>query len=494
MASRASNRARARGPALAEVDRELESLLATLAGGGERLAAFIRRLSPHHPPPRHVQPLINVIERARQGRVRVCVSWPPRHAKSTTVLHALAWWLKSTPADTCAYFAYNDDLARSKSRIARRLALEAGVQLAPDSANLSEWRTVQGGGLLAGGAGGGLTGQGVSGILVVDDPLKNREEADSALIRGRVWDWFNEVGYTRLEGASAIVIGTRWHQDDLIGRLEATGEWVMIALPAIAEENDPLGRHVGEALWPERFPVDELEAIRRQIGDWSFAALYEGRPRPRGTSVFGEPHHFDSARWAPSGARIIIGADPAASEKTSADYSVALVLAVEGRGERVAGRVLDVWRGQVTVPAFAEQLRRLSRKWWNASIAVEAVGGFRAVPQLLRAVDPLLRLTEVKVTGDKFQRAQAVAAAWNDGRVLVPTGAPWLAPFLDEVAAFTGVRDRRDDQVDALAHAWNALHAGTVRATHLDRGPFAARRAGAVTDFWGRPLSMLATG
>jgi len=107
-------------------------------------------------------------------------------------------------------------------------------------------------------------------------------------------------------------------------------------------------------------------------------------------------------------------------------------------------------------------------------------------------VDPLLRLTEVKLQGDKFQRAQAVAAAWNDGRVLVPTSAPWLANFLAEMSAFTGVRDAHDDQVDALAHAWNSLQAGTVRVAHLDRGPFALRRSRGPTDSWGRPLSVAA--
>jgi len=289
-----------------------------------------------------------------------------------------------------------------------------------------------------------------------------------------------------------IVVGTRWHADDLIGRLEASGDWEVLNLPAIAEEDDPLGRQPGEALWPERYPVEELEAIKRQIGEWSFAALYEGRPRPRGAAVFGEPARFDFEAWKPEAARVIIGADPAASEKTSADYSVAVVLAVEGRGDRMTGRVLDVWRGQVAIPTFTERLRALSAKWYGCPVAVEAVGGFKAIPQMLRQVDPLLRLLEVTVRGDKFTRAQPVAAAWNDGRILIPTSAPWVAAFLDEVQAFSGVRDRKDDQVDALAHAWNSLAGGRAGALHLDRynrGP----RPGP-TDEWGRPLRIAGAG
>jgi predicted phage terminase large subunit-like protein len=404
-------------------------------------------------------------------------------------LHGLAWWISKSPADTCAYFSYNDEFARSRSRIARVLARAAGVWFADDANSLSEWRTSMGGGLLAGGTGTALTGQGITGLFAIDDPFKNREDADSATIRNRTWEWFNEVAYTRLENASMIVVGTRWHPDDLIGRLEATGEWEVMNFPAIAEDNDPLGRAPGEALWPERFPVAMLEKTRRQIGDWSFAALYEGRPRPRGTAVFREPARFDLQTWNRDGVRIMIGADPAASEKTSADYSVACVLAVSGRGEQETARVLDVWRGQVTIPAFARELRRLSQKWWNAPISVEAVGGFKAVPQLLRAIDGSLRLVEVLVRGDKFQRAQAVAAAWNDGRVLVPTTAPWVEAFLDEVQRFTGVRDRHDDQVDALAHAWNALSNTRATAAHIERGPFARSGYRGRTDNRGRPLS-----
>jgi phage terminase large subunit-like protein len=471
--------------ALQEVEAELAGLLDQLAGD-ESLEAFIRRISPHLAPAPHLEPLIRLIERARHERVRALISMPPRHGKTLSILHGLAWWLKNSPADVCAFFSYGDDLARSKSRTARHLAVSAGVKLASDSANLSEWRTTAGGGLLAGGAGGALTGQGVTGLFVIDDPIKNREEADSAVVRNKIDEWIREVALTRLEGASVLLVQTRWHPDDPSGRLAAAGGWEVLNLQAVAEGADPLGRAPGEALWPERFPIEELDAIRRQIGEWSFAALYQGLPRPRGTAVFGEPSRFDLEAWRPEAARVVIGADPAASEKTSADYSVACVLAVEGRGDRMTGRVLEIWRGQVAIPKFTERLRALSAKWFNCPIAVEAVGGFKAIPQMLRQVDPLLRLVEVAVRGDKFTRAQPVAAAWNDGRILIPTSAPWVEPFLAEVQAFSGVRDRQDDQVDALAHAWNSIvggRAGSIPLSLHHSGPRPWP-----TDNWGRRL------
>jgi predicted phage terminase large subunit-like protein len=443
-------------------EREQAEYLALLSQAveAEPLADFIGRISPHHPPPRHFGPILAEIEAAMRGDAprRVCISMPPRHGKTTLFQHAFPWWLKHNPADTCAYFSYNDTQGRSKSRVARQLARLSGVRLAEDSTSTSEWRTPEGGGLLAGGAGGGLTGQGVSGIMVVDDPFKNREEADSKLIREKVWEWFNEVVMTRLEGASVFVVHTRWHHDDLIGRLSEMDDWKVINLPAVAEEDDALGRAQGDALWPEVHPLEELARTQKQIGEFSFSALYQGRPRPRGAKVFGPAHYYDPAAMNWKGCRAGIGADPAASEKTSADYSVAVAGRFMGKA---AGEMLlyvrEVVREQVQIPRFVSDLRALQERHDSAPAAVEGAGIGKAVVQTLKAVDPHIRVTESPTRGDKFQRAQGVAAAWNDGRVLVPLGSPaWLKDFLDELAEFTGVNDEHDDQVDALAHLWNA--------------------------------------
>jgi len=425
--------------------------------GGESLADFIRRLSPHHPPPRHFEPLIAELERCRIQRRKVLLSMPPRHGKTTLLLHAFAWWLAKNSGDTCGYFSYNAPQALSKSVLARALTARAGVQLSDETNNKAEWRTTDGGGLLAGGVGGGLTGQGISGLLVVDDPFKGPVDAYSQVYRDAVDDWFRTVAMTRLEGASVFVIHTRWHEDDLIGRLAKDEGWTVINLPAAAEENDQLGRAPGDPLWPERFSAAELDEIRRTIGEFNFAALYQGAPRPRGGAVFGEPHYYDPLTFNVTGMRIILAADPAASKKTTADYSAAVVLAVKGVGAQAVGHVLKVYREQVAMPVFARDLLGLQRAYGNTAINIEAVGAFKAIPQMLREINRDLRINEIDPKGDKFTRAQPVAAAWNDGRLLVPaTDAAWLGPFLDELAKFTGVNDRHDDQVDALAHAWNS--------------------------------------
>lgn len=424
------------------------------------LASFIRRVSPHHPPPRHYPILIREFERARYAKAaephRVLISVPPRHGKTELVKHAIPWWLEGSPRDVCAYATYSDRKAWSTSRDIRALAESSGLTLAADAANLAEWRTPAGGGLLSMGVGAGLTGHGISGLMVVDDPIKNSEEANSAVHRDKVAEWFDSVVMTRLEGAAVFVIHTRWHEDDLIGRLAKRAGWTVINLPAEAEPGDLLGRAPGEHLWPER--TDLSLAIREAKANnaFTFASLYQGRPRPRGGTIFGEPHYYDRGELKYEGTRIVLAADPAASEKTSADYSAAGALLVRGRGAEMRGWVLKAYRAQVPIPQFANDLLALQHEFGEAEINVEAVGAFKAIPQMLRSIRPGIRVHEIIPLGDKLVRAQPAASAWNEGRILVPNDSPlWLGPFLDELAKFTGVNDAYDDQVDWLAHAWN---------------------------------------
>lgn len=441
----------------------------------QSLPEFIREASPHLPPPAHIMPIVELCHQARHKRIRATVSMPPRHAKSTTLLHAFAWWLKCDPADTCAYFTYSDRQGRSKSRLAFRLARDAGVDMDPSSRDMGEWRTLEGGGLLAGGAGGGLTGHGVSGLFVIDDPYKNRTDADSSVIRERIWEWFTEVALTRLEGASVIVVHTRWHTDDIIGRLLENPKWININLPAIAEPDDPIGRETGEALWPSRFPIEYLKEMRdSQIGEFSFASLFQGQPRPRGASVFHEPARFDLSEWKPDGHRVVIAVDPAASTKTSADYSVAAVIAARGYGPEMKAWLIHLVRVQEAIPTFVDRLVALQAKFWGATLAIESVGAFKCIPQMLRQINPSLRIMEINPQGDKFTRAQPLSAAWNGGRFLVPLKAPWITDYLREMNDFTGVNDARDDQPDATAHGWNTLqlHRPTRRGSVIATNPF----------------------
>lgn len=427
------------------------STAASAPPADESLLEFIPRVSPRFDRPEHLRPLAEALERTLREPVRLVVSTPPRHGKTETLLHAIAWLLLRQPELTIAYVSYAVEFARSKSRRARLIALSAGVPLADDAARLEEWRTIAGGGVLATGVGGPLTGHGVN-LLLVDDPVKNRLEAESPTWRERTWEWFNDVAFTRLEpGASAIVVMTRWHEDDLAGRLlkQSAQRWVELRLPALAEEGDP-HRQPGEPLWPDRWPAEKLLEIRAQIGEYSWASLYQGRPRPRGGVLFRDVVTYQEPPR--DGYRLAIGIDLAYTARTHADYSVAVVLASTAE----AAYVLDVIRGQWEAPEFARRLRGLRERYPSAPLAAFASGTEKGALQFFRDLGVPVR--ELPVQADKFVRAQAVAAAWNEGRVRVPERAPWLAAFLDELLSFTGVHDVHDDQVDALASAWHLLH------------------------------------
>lgn len=386
--------------------------------------------------------IAELVERATREEIRAVVSMPPRHGKTSTFLHAFAWLLTLDPTRTHAFATYAQHLANSKSRTARRLAVDAGVSLADDAKTVSEWRTPEGGGLLATGVGGPLTGQGITGLGIIDDPLKNRLEAESALMRDRIWEWFTDVFYTRLEpGASAIVVATRWHSDDLSGRLIADG-WEYVNLPAINDD--------GQALWPERYDLERLRKIEKQVGAYTWASHYQGQPVPRGGAVFDGVTTYDALPEGPY--RAAVGFDAAYTAKTHADYSVALSGRLVGDTIYLTGMT----RAQAEAGAFLDQLaaRGIQRVTWFRS------GTEKGLEAFMRSRGVMV--DAVTATGDKFARAQPAAALWNDRKIAIPApGAPehgpWVNQLLDEVLSFTGLSDPHDDIVDALAALHHAL-------------------------------------
>lgn len=424
--------------------------------GGQQLAGFhgwVPRLGSRYQAPRHLAPLVEALEQSLHQEVRRTAHAPPRHGKTDTVLAFLAYALLLQPHRTHGYITYAAELAKSKSAKARNWAISQGLNLASGSRRLNEWRTPEGGGLIAGGAGGPLTGQGIDGILVVDDPYKDRVQAESAAYKARIVDWWNDVAETRLEpGSSAFVFHTRWTNDDLIGRIhdgESASEWKHIHMPAISPE--------GLALWPERWPVAALEKKRKAVGEYTWASLFQGEPRARGTNVFGPVHYYEAL---PDRFRVGIGVDLAYSRRTAADYSIAVVMAVaDGPDGEPIFFILDVVRVQLRAPEFAVRLAALAEAYPGAPMVWFAAGTELGSADFL--IQAGLPLDVRPASEDKLLRAQHVAASWNAKRVFLPPRAPWAHDLIVEVRAFTGVRDQHDDQVDALA----AAHAALVTAS-----------------------------
>ena len=243
------------------------------------------------------------VEDVKNGKSpRLFVSMPPRHSKSETMTKKYpAWVIGNNPDFEIIIASYSMDLARDFGKIARdtyREHSKSGTGIfntvidrdksAGDNWGILEHR----GAVVSTGVGGSATGKGAH-IAIIDDPFKNREDANSRLQRDKVWAWYQSTIRTRLApGGGIIIIQTRWHEDDLVGRIvkemeNGTGEtFESIVLPAIAEENDILGRKVGEPLWEERYGIDELENIKKAIGSREFSALYQQKPQVEDGGLF----------------------------------------------------------------------------------------------------------------------------------------------------------------------------------------------------------------
>lgn len=470
--------------------------------GGERLRDFVARVAPHEPIPRHLDPIVDLLEYARLKPIRAVIDYGPGHAKTTMLMRGIAHWLSpdQSPGDLCVYVSYSDNQARSKSRIAKETMEAAGYPLSRDKTSDSHWLTPQGGGLVAAGSRGGVMGKRVPGLLVWDDPYKDMQEARSPAINSMIIERFKGVAFTRLQGGSIIVVHTRYHVDDLIGYILKNLKWPQISVPTVCKKpaTDVLCRAEGEVAWPQKYPYElcleedgvtaricghdgHVSEIEATLGPHMFAAMYQGQPRPEGTTVFKEPARFRlydgidertgrqvKSEFSWTGKRGVIGIDPAATASTSADWSVLLVMASEGLGMRTRVWIVDVIRLQVEIPVLVANARRVQLQY-RLLVACEAISGFKSVPQTLRSIDPTLRVVDVTTGGkDKFMRAQPLAGAWNDGRVLVPMDAPWADKLIAEFTRFTGVNDREDDQVDAGAHAFNVLYRPARRVEQDD--------------------------
>lgn len=453
--------------------RERATTLASLP-----LLGFIPAASPALVAPDYLAPLLDVLERAERGeRVRAVVSVPAQHGKTFTLLHFLVWWLARRPADSLAYVTYSDGQAASKSDLAHDLADSLGVALRRDT--LGEWRTDAGGGCLWSGIGGKLTGQPARCILV-DDPYKNREEADSPARRAKVLAWFKSVVLTRgQEGMSVIVVHTRWHDDDLIGRLRAgeCGAWEVVNLPFLARRDPESGELVPDekgdvVLNPKRTLPDgrefgwTVEGARRQlaeVGEYDAASIYQGEPKPKGGKVFRRAAaRYEAA--STEGARIILAVDPAGGEGATANLTVAVALACRGTGKALRADLVGLGRWKGRPESVAPKLLAFQRRW-GATLHVEASRDGRELKRCLQLIEPELRIVLVAAIGSKFRRSQPLAAGWNDeagARFRVPLHARLigcteqdLSEYLRVIEGFTGSGDAEDDDVDATAHGWN---------------------------------------
>jgi len=405
------------------------------------------------------------------GLRRVYFQVPIRHGKTehNTIAYSV-YRLEMNNKTRILICSYNERRAQKFSRDIRRLAGSRGIALSADRNAAGEWETQSGGGVQAVGAGAGVAGVNAD-VIIIDDPIGSRDDAESLAKRDQVWDWLTNDILARCEPHTVVVMTmSRWHQDDPAGRLldQQRDRWTFVDLPAEAEENDALGRVIGEPLWPELRGTEWLEEKRQELGAYGFASLLQGRPRPREGGMF---------KWSwwqlideiPSTGSLVRYWDLAGTEPKGKghdpDYSAG-ALACRMADQRTA--IVDVTRFRKSIHERDVELLRVAiddlqryrgrLTWW---IETEAgIAGEERTAALVRRLQNVgLVVNTEHPTGKKIHRAEPLASKAEAGNVVLCPG-EWRDDFRAEAADFPN--GKHDDQIDAAAGADSKL---TIRHT-----------------------------
>lgn len=401
------------------------------------------------------------LEALERGSIkRLMITMPPRHGKSMLASEFFpAWYLGRNPDHYVVAATYAQDLADDFGRKVRNQISDPlyqqvfpGVSLKHDSSSSRRFHVTQpndavmlgqNGAYFAVGVGGPLTGRGAH-LLLIDDPVKNREEADSEVSRRKMKDWYTSTAYTRLmPGGRICVIQTRWHEDDLSGWLQSDHkheDWVVLDLPAISDDN--------KALWPEQYPLEALERIKQTLPPRDWSALFQQKPQPdEGTFFkrdwFGEWDKLPSVRY--------YGSSDYAVTDGGGDYTVHTVWGIGGNGDLYR---VDQWKGQTASDQWIEQKLDLIKKY--KPLAWFGEGGV-----IQKAIEPMLkrrmrernvhcRLEWLSSVHDKPTRARSFQAMAASGRVRFEKGAD-LSEFLVFPAG------KHDDEVDTASLIGRAI-------------------------------------
>lgn len=407
---------------------------------------------------------------------------PPRHGKTELVSRrAPGFIFGKFPQAQIIATSYAATLAHDNSLKAKRIMrtpeyrdLFPNVRLSEKRGDgildqVDEWETSAGGIYKCAGVGGGITGKGFD-FGIIDDPVKDRAEAESETIRKSIWDWYTSTFFTRsMPNSRKLLTMTPWHEDDLAGRLirametdPLADQWRIVRLPAVAEAGDMLGRLPGEALWPAWFPVEKLESIKAVIGGYDWEALYQTRPRkPGGTYI--QRHWFHVDERAPEGLRWYRYWDLAVSAKKTADYTASPALAIDRDG---GIWIRDMVRGQWEWPIARKNIVLTAKTERGVQVGVEDVGTQKGLVQDLQDMDDLRQTSIVPIPTDKDKLTRALPwiARAEAGKVHLLRG-QWVNGFLDECERFTGRDgDGHDDQVDGVSGAYVMATGGVGQA------------------------------
>jgi len=455
-------------------DYELLQAASTVTKARENLLDYAEYVNPEYVRAPHNKLIAEKLEGVLRGEIRrLMIFVQPRSGKSHLTSQIFPTYaLGKYPKLNIIQTGYSADISLKHSRLARDIMCSPEYRrLFPESIHrpqtegqrnvdtrkqsAHEWGTVQGGSYYAVGIGGGVTGRG-GNIILIDDPVKNRQDAESPLIQSRVLDWYRSTLYTRLEYplSAIIIIMQRWSPHDLAGVLlnDNTDDWDVVILPAEAEENDPLGRELGAPLW-DRCPIEELHRIRDNIGSLEYSALYQQRPRPRGGSVFRE-EWIKYIDHDPGGFPAAVRSwDLATTAKTSSDYTAGALIKRYDKDYVIS----NVVRAKLEFPAVKQLICDTARRDGKfVEILIEGGGMQTAIVQEMTDIlqKDGYRVVQWKPKGrDKYVIALSTVALFEAGRVSFVRG-EWNKDTVNELLCFTGAPNSSeiDDVVDTITH------------------------------------------
>lgn len=421
--------------------------------------------------PPHIRYLISKLEALERGdNKRLMIFMPPRNGKSETVSRKFpAWYLGRNPDHNVILSSYAYSLARGFSKDNRDM-IESRiyktifpVSTKDDSRAVNDWDIADHrGGMLTAGVGGSITGYGAN-LFIIDDPFKDHKEAESQLIRDNVWQWYRSVVLTRLEpNAKLILIMTRWHRDDLAGRILAEDkDWEIVNFPALAEPNDILQRKEGLALWPERFPLPVLLDTKNKVGSRVWNALYQQHPMDSESQKFKREWFQWYDNLPVNIARRGSGVDTATSLKSSNDNTAKVDVF---RGEDKFLYVDDCFCEKITVSGFAKHLINQHKAKKYNKVKIEKNNAGEAFKQ---RIDEVSREEGVSIpveceqtSTDKMVRAMEFQPLVENGTLRFKRGNKKVTELVEHLINFDGLGGDVDDDVDALGFAIKAVLGG----------------------------------
>ena len=428
------------------------------------LIAYAKYMYPGYKDPAHIQLITKNLELLEAGELkRLAVFMPPRHGKSMLCSEFFpAWYLGNNPNEFIIQATYAQELADDFGRKVRNQVQSPDfnkvfpqVGLRSDSTSAKRFHTMQGGTYSAVGAGGAITGRGAH-LLIIDDPIKGREDAESEVQRRNLIDWYKSVAYTRLQpGGKIILIQTRWHQDDLAGFIlqDTQEKWKVLDLPAIDAE--------GNALWPEAYSKEDLEKIKNTVGQRVWQSLYQQQPsNEEGSIIKRDWWNIYEDKKVPVLSYVIQSYDTAFSTNSTADFSACTTWGVFTARDQenlpyAACILLDAWKERLEYPDLRKRAQDSYKEWMPDGVLIEKrASGQSLIQDMRRSGVPVITFSPER---DKVSRTHGVASMFEGGLVFT-LDKEWTKDVIEESAQFP--YGKHDDVHDTCVQALMRIREG----------------------------------